>query len=108
MASRCHNQQWTLDKNVFYTPDVHGQGDGLTDLHPHVGLLHHDGGRGGVWTGQATLRQAGEVVEVTPAAREVKWAAHVLLSVIRPPGLGQATRATKNRLLAHLMKASLH
>ena len=45
-----------------------------------MGVAHGDGGRGGVGAGELTLGQAGEVVEVAAAPREVEGAAR--------PGLG--------------------
>ena len=44
----------------------------MTHLRYYAGLRHSDGGRGGVGAGQATLGQAGEVVEVAAASGEVK------------------------------------
>ena len=58
----------------------------MTHLRYYAGLRHSDGGRGGVGAGQATLGQAGEVVEVAAASGEVKWLTHVQFCVKCPSG----------------------
>ena len=77
--------------NSSYSPDGHCQVDCLSNLWCDERLLHHDGGRRGVRTGQATLRQAGEVVEVTAAAGEVERRAHVQFRVKSPSGVCHVT-----------------
>ena len=63
----------------------------MSNLRRDQGLLHPDGGRAGVRAGQATLRQAGEVVEVTATAGVVEWLADVQICVKCPSGVSHIT-----------------
>ena len=63
----------------------------MSNLSGDDGLLHPNGGRGGVRAGQATLRKAGEVVEVAAASGEVERRAHVQFCVKSPFGVRLVT-----------------
>ena len=67
-----------------HSPNGHWQGDCLSNPRRDQGLLHPDGGRAGVRAGQATIRQAGEVVEVTATAGIVEWLTHAQFCVKSP------------------------
>ena len=71
-----------------------------------MGVAHGDGGRGSVGAGELTLGQAGEVVEVAAAPREVEGATRPGVSVETPSSVSLITGPWQYRLLTHLMNDS--
>ena len=71
-----------------------------------MGVAHGDGGRGSVGAGELTLGQAGEVVEVAAAPREVEGATRPGVSVETPSSVSLITGPWQYRLLTRLMNES--
>ena len=71
-----------------------------------MGVAHGDGGRGGVGAGELTLGQAGEVVDVAAAPREVEGATRPGVSVETPSSVSPITGPWQYRLLTRLMNES--
>ena len=71
-----------------------------------MGVAHGDGGRGGVGAGELTLGQAGEVVEVAAAPREVEGATRPGVSVETPSSVSLITGPWQYWLLTRLMNES--
>ena len=71
-----------------------------------MGVAHGDGGRGGVGAGELTLGQAGEVVEVAAAPREVEGATRPGVSVETPSSVSPITGPWQYWLLTRLINES--